>query len=202
MSTFPLVALFIGAWLSASYDLATVLVGWGAVMGTAALLGITLVYDKITFEPNRTGGDTYVSLIKYSNPASFKEYAVIFDPTVVGFDAYSIQVSYKKWTNPNIPFGRQTTGVEILSSDPSKRKLHILANYTKPANSNNKYINDIIVQFFYIKRPDPTAHASMLAKFNAIRTDCGFVVYDMKGGSKQVAKTGLSWNIQPAIHSY
>ena len=201
MIGFPLVALMLAGWMASSFSLVNAILGVGALFAVGSLLGASQVFDKITYEP-MLRGDTYVSVVKYSNPSTFKEYAVIFDPSVVGFDAYSIQASYRTWVNRSIPFGRQTTGVEVLNTDSTKRIVHVLRSYNKPSQINPKYLNSITIQFFYTKRSDASTHTAMLQKFNAIRTSAQFVVIKQNNSTSQVPKTGLEWNVAPAIHAY
>lgn len=166
-------------------------------------LGLTansaLEDNKITFTP-RKEGNTYSTEVVFHDPSSFRNYAVVYDPKDVNFDQYSIRASYKRWNNPMIPFGRQSSQLaQPLPGDPSKRIIYVLNNYTRPSRSDNKYLNFISLQFFYNKKE--VTHSEALQKFNAIRNKMEFRVYNAQGGYSLVQKHGDSWNVQPGIHN-
>ncbi len=190
--------LAVGLFTSGYLALSAIVAGAASLALVGTPRGAT---DMVTFTPMQTdSARTYVSIFKYENPRSFKDFVFVYDPASAYFDAYSVQVSYNRWVNPYLKSGRQTDKGSLLPADPSKKALFIYSNYTRPSESTSKYINSITLQCFYLKRQDANEHREYLARFDKLRESAEFRKYSSSTTFERIPKTGASWKTRPDIH--
>lgn len=165
---------------------------WIQIAGLVIVLGIVLVVlvatgrlgewvlgrlraipDHLQIRAHKRPGIMMYTLI-YNLPRNFQRFTMVYDPSVVSFDAWETEIRYRAYQSPRGP-RRQTTKGQPIPGQPNKMELVLASNYTdRLRNSDKRYIMAVHVRFYALNRD---SDAAFVNAFTGLRTNAEFRRY-------------------------